>query len=76
MIRFTKGDLVIIGQFGPVDVYDGIPMPEVERNMPKVVAQMREKQLGVVVHVISDKYVIITVNGTVGVVLCAVLGKP
>lgn len=76
MIRFNEGDLVVIGQFGPIDVYAGTPAVEIHRTMPKIVTKMCDKQLGVVVHVIDDKYVVITVNGTIGVVLCAVLAKP
>jgi hypothetical protein len=75
LIRFAIGDLVVVGEFGPVDVYTGIPTPVLDQSMPKIVTRMREKQIGVVVQVINDKYVILTVNGTIGIVLSGILEK-
>jgi hypothetical protein len=73
LICFKRGDLVIIGQFGPVDVYNGIPSPEADRKMPTVVTKMSAGDIGLVVDVVNNKYAVVTVKGTIGIVLSAVL---
>ncbi len=70
--NFVPGALISVGDLGAATIYDGISRPtSSKRQGTKAVGVLRPSEIGLVLNVVDDQYLLVVVGTTVGIVMIA-----